>query len=181
LHSSISLNIYNRYQDIHLTSPIYFIYGGNWHVAPDQEIDANAVTRNCIELDSGQDILKGALIYKIQRKHTESGEFIQDESKSIQLMVAWYVEPTKGLDVRALLVEHDKEFNWGEDNLRKLYQKYWHSLDALVSPFGSSWLLNDITLATTIKVMNGGYKWDISISEGIKNNVEKPLGVDAER
>jgi hypothetical protein len=82
--------------------------------------------------------------------------------------------------VRALLVEHDGELD--EDKLRKLYRKYWHSLNELVDPIRSNWLLNDATvLSTTVVVMNGGYRWDIFISEGIKENLETPLWIDAER
>jgi hypothetical protein len=158
------------------------MHGGRWHVAPVHGIDVNAVMRNYIEFDSGQDILEGALVYKIQRKHIESGKLIQDESKSIQLLVAWHADHTRGLDVRALLVEHDKKFNWDEDKLRKLHQKYWHSLKSWVNPIGSNWLLNDATvLATPVKAMNGGYRWDIFISKGTKNNIKKPLWFDVER
>jgi hypothetical protein len=174
------LNVHNQYQDINLTSPVYFIHGGRWHVVPDQEIDVNAVMREHIEFGSGQDILEGALVYRIQRKHAESDKSAQDRSKSVQLLVAWHVEHTKGLDVCALLVEHEKELD--EDKLRKLYQKYWHSLKTSINPTGINRLLYDATvLGITVKIMNGGYRWDIFIAEKIKNNVEKPLWIDVER
>jgi hypothetical protein len=180
LQSPITLNILNQCQDIALTSPAYFLYGGNWHVVPDQEIGVNTVMRNLLKLDSGQSTLEGTLVYKIQRKHTKYEEFIQDESKHIQLLVSWRGEHAKGLHVYALLVEHDKEFD--EDKLRMLHQKCWHLLRTRADPIGSNWLLNDMTvLATTIKVMNEGYRWDIFISEGIKNNVRRPLWIDIER
>jgi hypothetical protein len=133
LQSPISLNIRNRCQGINLTFPVYFIHGGRWHVAPDQEIDFNAVMQNCLEFDVGQDILEGTLVYRIQRKHTES---VQDGSKRTHLLVAWHVERTRGLHVRALLIEHDNELD--EDKLRRLHQKYWHSLGAWVNPIASN-------------------------------------------
>jgi hypothetical protein len=180
LQSSVSLNIHNQYQNINLTSPVYFIHGGKWNVVPDQKVDVNAVMRNYIEFDSGQDILEGALVYRIQRKHAKYDEFVQDGSKNIQLLVGWYVEHTKELDVRAVLVEHEKELN--EDKVMRLHQKYWHSLKMRTLFIRSSWLLDDTTaLKTTIKVMNGGCKWDIFITEEIKNNVEKSLRINAER
>jgi hypothetical protein len=123
LHLPISLNIYNRCQNINLISPVYFIHGGKWHAVPDQEIGINIVMRNYLEFDSGRDILEGVLVYKIQRKHIKSDEFVQDESKNIQLLIVWHVEHTKRLNVRALLVEYDNEFD--KDKLRQLYQKYW--------------------------------------------------------
>jgi hypothetical protein len=180
LQSSVSLNIHNHCQDINLISPIYFIRGGKWHVIPEQKIDMNAVVRNHFESDSGQDILEGALVYRIQRQHAESGGFVRDESKSIQFLVAWHIEHTQKLCVRALLVENDRELD--EDKLIKLHQKYWHLLDEWVNPIGSNWLLNDTTaLATSVKVMNGDYRWDIFISGGTKDNIKRPLWIDVER
>jgi hypothetical protein len=177
--SPISLNIYNRHQDINLTSPVYFIHGGKWHVAPDQEI---GVMQNYLEFDSGQDILEGALVYGIQRKQTESDKLIQNEPENIQLLVAWHAEYTNGLDIRALLVEHDKGFNWDEDKLKRLYQRHWHPLDAWVDFIGNDWLLNNATvLRVNVNVMNGGYRWDIVIYEGERVVIEKPLWVDTER
>jgi hypothetical protein len=180
LQSSVSLNIYNQYQGINLTSPAYFIHGGRWHVTPDQEIDADVVMRNYIEFDSGHDILEGALVYRIQRQHVEYDKSAQDKSKSIQLLVAWHVEHTKKLDVRAVLVEHEKELN--EDKLRRLHQKYWHLFKGFASYIKSNRLLDDATvLGITVKTMNGGYRRDIFISKGIKSNVLRPLWFDTER
>jgi hypothetical protein len=180
LQSPISLNIHNQCKDIKLTSPVYFIHGGIWHTVPDHTIDVDAIMRNQLEFDSGQDILDGILLYKIQRQHTESDKLVQAESKNIQLLVAWHVEPTKELNVCALLIEHDKEFD--EDKLKRLHQKYWYLLDAWVNPVGINWLLNDTTmLETTIKVMNGGYRWDIFISGGVESIPRRPLWIDTER
>jgi hypothetical protein len=157
------------------------MHGGRWHAVPDQEIDVNIIMGNRIELDSGRDILEGALVYKIQRQHAESDEFTQDESRSIQLLVAWHVEHAQRPCVRTLLIEHE-EFNWDEDKLRQLHQKCWRPLNTQVEPIGINWLLHDTTvLMTEAKVMNGGYRWDIIISEGTKNDVERPLWIDVER
>jgi hypothetical protein len=182
LHLPVSLNIYNQCKDIHLTCPIYFNRNGRWHVLPDQEIGLNTVMKNRIEFESGQDILEGALVYRIQRQHANFAKSAQGESRCIQLLVVWRIEHVKGLHVHALLVEYDSEFNWDEDKLRKLYQKYWHLLDARVDPMRSNWLLdNGKVLATTIKVMNGGYRWDVFIAKGIKAHLEMPLLLDAKR
>jgi hypothetical protein len=180
LQSQISLNMYNRYQGINLISPVYFIHGGRLHAAPDQKIDVNAVMRNCIEFDSGQDILEGALVYKILRQHVESDKLIQDKSEHIQLLVSWYADHTKMLHVRAVLVEHDRELDEGE--LRQLHQKCWQSLNVWVNPIRSNWLLDDddVVLMTAVKVMNSGYRWDVFTSKGVKDNVERPLWIDAE-
>jgi hypothetical protein len=183
LQSPVLLNVHNRYQDINLVSPVYFIDGGIWHVTPDHEIYVNSVMRNRIEFNPGQDILEGALVYNIQRmQHSESDISAHGEATYIQLLVAWHIERTKELHVRALLVEHDREFDWDEEKLKRLHQKYWHSLNARVDHIGSNWVLSDNTvLATAIKLMNEGYKWDIFISEGVEDNVERPLWIDTER
>jgi hypothetical protein len=151
-----------------------------WHVIPDQKIDACDVMQNFIEFESVQDILEGALIYRIQSKYTKYDRLIHDKSKSVQLLVAWRVEHTKEFCVRALLVEHDGKLD--ENNLRKLYQKYWHSLEARVDPTKNNWLLNDsIVLATAVAALNGGYRWDIFLS-GVMNNLSKrPIWIDVER
>jgi hypothetical protein len=181
LQPLVSLNIYRRCQDINLTSPVYFTNGGRWNVAPDQEIDVNAVMRNRIEFDSRQDILKGILTYRIHRQHTESDQSVQNESKCIWLLVVWR-ECTEGLHVHALLVEHDRELDWDENKLRELYQKCWYSLNAWINPTRNNWLLDDaVVLKTAIKVMNGGHRWNIFISEGSNDNTRKPLWIDVER
>jgi hypothetical protein len=179
----ISLNIYNWRQDIDLISPVYFIRDGRWHIVPDQEIDNDAVMRNILEFNSGQDIPEGALVYRVQRKHIKSGRLIQDEFKHIQLLVARRTSHTEGLDVRAVLIENNKKFDWNEDKLRQLYQKCWHPLDILDKPIQRSWLLDDATvLITVVRIMNGGYRWDIFIPEERSSGyIMRPLWINTKR
>jgi hypothetical protein len=178
--SSVSLNIHNRCQDINMISPVYFTRGGRWYEEPDQEIGVNAVMRNYLEFYSGRNILEGALIYKIQREHDESDKFTQDESKCIQLLVAWHIENTKELHVCALLVEHDRKLD--EDKLMGLYQKHWHSLKSQIDLVERNWLLHDAEVLTmTVKTMNEDHRWDIFITKGVKDNVKRPLWINAKR
>jgi hypothetical protein len=138
------------------------MHGGKWRAALDQEISVNVTMQNRIEFDAKQDILKGALVYKIQ--HIEAD---QDESTHNWLLIAWHSEYTSGSHVRALVVEYNKQLDG--DRLRRLYEKRWDSLRAQDNATGGSWSLNDTTkLVTTVNVTNGGYKWDISISEETK-------------
>jgi hypothetical protein len=77
-------------------------------------------------------------------------------------------------------VEYDKELD--EDKLRRLCQKYWHLLKARIDPIGSEWILNDATVLTiTVNVMRGGYKWNIFITEGERDSIERPLWINAKR
>jgi hypothetical protein len=177
LRSPISLNIHNQFQGFNLTSPVSFIHGGRWHVAPSQEIDVNAIMRSHLRFDSEQDILEGALVYRVPRQYAEFDESAQEKLKDIQLLVVWRVEYARAFHVRALLVEHDKDLD--EDKLWQLHQKYWHLLETQVETIENDWLLNDATaLKTAVNVMNEGHRWDISISEGIGDNVNRPLWID---
>jgi hypothetical protein len=161
LRSLVSLNIHNLCKDINLISPVYFIHGGKWPIVPDQKIEVNAVMRNYPEFDSGQDILEGALVYRIQRKRAE---FVQEDSKHVWLLVAWHHERAKGLHVCALLVEHNKQLD--VDRLKRLCQKHWPLLKARANVTKGNWALNDTTmLTTTIRITNRGYRWDVFISE----------------
>jgi hypothetical protein len=173
LQSTVSLNIHNRCQAINLASPVYFMHGGRWDVIPDQEIDGNAVMRNHLELEPGQDMLGGALVYRVQTKQcTEYDKIDQDESKHIWLLVAWRGEYAKGLHVHALLIEHNKKLD--EDRLRRLHRKHWHLFDTQANSTRGNWMLDDTTmLVTTIRETNGGYRWDIFISERTKHNVKE--------
>jgi hypothetical protein len=181
LQLPILLNIHNRCQNINLTLPAYFMHGGRWNVVPDQKIDIDTVTRNILEFDSGQNIMEGALVYKIQkRRRAKLDKSAHGESKCIQFLVAWHVNHTKGLDVRTLLVRHNKRLD--EDKLRQLYQKCWYPPNVWVNTTGSNWLLDDTTvLTTTVKIMNKAYECDIFISERIKDNTIRPLWIDTER
>jgi hypothetical protein len=155
--------------------------GGKWHIVPDQEINANAIMRYRLEFDSGQDILEGALLYKIQRQqHTEADRPARGESKHIQLLVVWHVKYTEVLYVHTLLVEHGRKLD--KDKLKRLYQKYWHLLDPWVSSTEIDWLLDDASiLKTRVNVMNEGYRCDIFISEGTEDDIERPFWIDAKR
>jgi hypothetical protein len=157
------------------------MHGGRWHVVPGSEIDVDSVMSSHFKFDPEQDILEGALVYRIQRRqYGESDNSVQDESKYIQLLIDWRVEHTSELYVRALLVEPDKELD--EDKLRVLHQKYWYLLKARVNPIKNNLLLNDaIVLTVAVKAMNGGYRWDIHITKGVSHNVKRPIWIDTAR
>jgi hypothetical protein len=107
---------------------------------------------------------------------------IQDEPKPVQLLVIWHGEYAKELHVHALLMELDNDFNWDEDKLRRLHKNCRCSLDTYIDPSSNEWLLRDMTtLVTTVKVMNEGHRWDISISKGIRSNAKRLLWTDTKR
>jgi hypothetical protein len=177
LQPLVTLNIHNQCKSISLTSPVYFIRGGKWHATPDHKIDANTIMRNYLEHDSREDILEGALIYRIQKRNTIFAKFFQ-ESKHIQFLVVWRIEHTKELYIRALLIEHESELD--EDKLRRLHQKHWYTLKTNVRPIKSDWVLNDGTMLTTTIITNEDHSCSIFITEG-KDNSMKPLWIDVDR
>jgi hypothetical protein len=84
LQFPVSLNIYNWRQDFDPISPVIYIHGGRWRVAPVQEMDTFNLMMNRLEFGSRQDMLEGALICGIQRKkHTEYDKLIQNELEPI--------------------------------------------------------------------------------------------------
>jgi hypothetical protein len=171
LHLPIPLYIHNWCQDIYLTSPVYFMRGGRWCVVPNQRIHVDVVMQSCLGFDIGQDVLGGALAYRLQEKCAKSD---QDKLNYIWFIVAWYGKHTKGLHVHALLVKHNKKLD--ERKLKELYRKRWPLLKAQADTTRGSWLLDDTTvLETTIKVMHKGHRWDIFISGRINCHIKREI------
>jgi hypothetical protein len=168
LHLPIPLYIHNWCQDIYLTSPVYFIRGGRWYVVPNQRIHIDAIMQSCLGFNVGQDVLEGALAYRLQEKYAKSD---QDKLSHIWFVVAWHGEHTKGLRIHTLLVKHNEELN--EYKLKELYRKRWPLLEKANITRGH-WLLDDTTtLETTIKVMHKGHRWDIFISGRINYHIKR--------
>jgi hypothetical protein len=132
-----------------------------------------------LEPNSIGNTLEGILIYRLQKKHAIFVKSFHDEAKHIQLLIAWRIEYTKEVYVRALLVEHDSELD--EDKLKRLYQKCWHILEANVDLIESKWMIDDTTILTTaVKTINEGYRWNIFISKGKYSSV-RPLWIDTSK
>jgi hypothetical protein len=91
LQPPVTLNIYNQYRDINLTSPFYFNFDREWRATLREEENVN-VMRNP-KSNSEQEILKEALIYRIQwREQTRFDESVQDKLKHIQFLIVCCVE-----------------------------------------------------------------------------------------
>jgi hypothetical protein len=185
--------IHNQCSKINLVSPIYF---GNGAVCPKlsyQQIDINAKTRVCFEINATQDDFEGALLYKLQR-HVESDnrrnmnilttEVNENEAKCVQMLVAWKVEDSK-LFVLLALIEHTKEFTWNGDELKKLYYKNRLWLKRYVSTTLDIWSMdNNMALKTTFRVrdLQGDSDLSISISERENNGYAvRPIWINTER
>jgi hypothetical protein len=185
IQPSFKLNIHNQCSNVDLVSPTYATSDElECYRAPDHNVCVGGMTRAGFIIYKPGSLSYIVLIYRLQRKQQhESTGISKDTSNISQLLVICKFSESQESYAGMLLVEHDKKLDWDEDKLKQLHQKYWHLLNVLVDPIRSDWLLNDkkTVLATTIKAMNGGYRWDIFISEEERNNAERPLWIDAER
>jgi hypothetical protein len=185
--------IHNQCSKINLVSPIYF---GNGAVCPklsDQQIDVNAKTRVCFEINATQDDFEGALLYKVQR-HVKSDdqhnmnilttEINENDAKCIQMLTAWKVEDFR-LSVLLALIEHTKKFTWNRVKLKKLYYENRRWLKRYVSTTLDTWSMdNNVALKTTFKVryLEGNFYLSISISEGENDGYAvRPIWTNTER
>jgi hypothetical protein len=183
---ALNITIYNQYPGLELASPVYCSNGTECHVSPSQQM-------NTIEASFGiafrQRNFKGALLYKLQRKHASRADnqpststaSIKDATTSIYLLVSWNVGDYNR-EFRVCLIEYVDNFVWDEDKLwalcdRCIYQFY--------VPYESNvitWSMKDGSVIKTKRSVTYGldYKLDISISRGIWE-VEKPIEIDPKR
>jgi hypothetical protein len=153
-----------------LISPIQFGHNAIWIRLPDQKVDASAVTRASFGKDATKDEFASALIYKLQRKNSKSGDqsnadstFTKDRSTSFQLLVIWRSNDEHSFSVRSLLVKHSNAITWNEDTLEKLHSMYLALLSEglfindmpkedssiMENTFKDTWLLDDATVLMT--------------------------------
>jgi hypothetical protein len=185
--------IHNQCSKINLVSPIYFSNGAVCPKLSDQQIDINAKTRVCFEINATQDDFEGALLYKLQR-HAESGdqrnmnllttEINENDAKCIQMLVTWKMQDSR-LFVLLALIEHAKEFTCDGDELKKLYYKNRRWLKRYVSTTLDTWLMdNNMALETTFRVrdLKGNSDLSIFISEGENGGyAARPICINTER
>jgi hypothetical protein len=185
--------IHNQCSKINLVSPIYF---GNGAVCPklsDQQIDVNAKTRVCFEINATQDDFGGALLYELQRyvksdnrrnMNILTTEINENDAKRIQMLAAWKVEGFR-LSVLFALIEHTKKFTWNRVKLKKLYYENRRWLKRYVSTTLDTWSMdNNVALKTTFKVryLEGNFYLSISISEGENDGYAvRPIWTNTER
>jgi hypothetical protein len=181
----VTLKIHNQSQNINLASPVYFNLNGKWHVAPDSEIGVNAVMESSLESnpdslsatesDPEEDTMNGALIYKIQRQNAKFSR-----AEDVYLLVIWRVKGAEEPSIYALLIEYKDRIT--KAKMKRICRVYWSSIEAMVNPTRGDWRLDDATMLTTrVKVVNGGYRWDIFVSDGVENEPMDPLEVDPNR
>jgi hypothetical protein len=114
---------------------------------------------------------------------TSTTEANKDETKCVQMLVAWKVMDSKTF-ICVTLIEHVKEFTWNEDELRKLYNGNHHRLREYDDIILDTWFMDDMALRTSSKLIGskGNFGLSISISEEEEDKYAmRPLCVDLER
>jgi hypothetical protein len=186
---ALRVNICNLYPGLELTSPVYYSNGTTCHVSPSQQIDASTTTEASFGIDFQQKDVKGALLYKLQRKYATRTDnnsnssivSIENTETNIYLLVVWEVKNHCD-EFYVCLIECSDDFTW--DKLWALCHQY---NDQFLKDYNYSeitWLIHDdIAMKTRRRVTYGSdYKLDIFISEetGLYN-MFKPMKIDTER
>jgi hypothetical protein len=188
---ALHITVHNQYQNLELTTPVYFSNSTTCYVFPSQQTNIGAITKASFGIDSKQEDFKCALLYKLQRKHIDKTDnqpngntvSIKDITTSIHLLVIWSVEDYNH-KFCVCLIELTNDFTWDEDKLWSLYFQY---NDRFCEDYKSNiitWLMHDGSVMRTQSEVSYGsdYKLNIVISEGIRgNNMEETMKLDPKR
>jgi hypothetical protein len=187
---ALNITIHNLYPSLKLTSPVYFSTD-TCHTSLIQQTNADNTLKASFGIDSDQKKPKGALLYKLQRKHAnKTGNYynnstssIKDITTNIHLLVIWNV---KNYNHRfcVSLIECAGEFAWNEDKLWELYRKHSNQVYENYKSDIVTWLLSDgAVLKTKLDVTYGSdCKLDIVISKGTgKDEMSEPIQIDPKR
>jgi hypothetical protein len=188
---ALNINIHNRCSSIELISPVYFSNGTKSHVPLNQQTDAGTAIETSFGIDFQQKKFKGALLYKLQRKHTTRTDnylnsvvkFVEDTATNVYLLVVWDVEDYYH-NFPICLVECTNDFTWDEDKLWAVYKEYNDQVyEFCDSNMFTCSMHGDAAIKTKLDVAYGSdYKLDIAISEEIKGySMKRPIQIDSKR
>jgi hypothetical protein len=174
-----------------LESPIYWSKNATCHVSPNQQIDTGDTLKASLKVGFMQEKFKGALLYKLRRKHTtrannqpnDSTASIENTATNMCLLVAWDVNKHHRM-FRVCLIEPTDNSALDEDKLWALYYAYNSKFHQNYLSNTITWLMNDDTvIETKLDVTYGSnYKLAIIISEGIKSyKMERSMKIDPKR
>jgi hypothetical protein len=174
-----------------LTSPVYFSTSTTYCVPPSQQEDTSDRVEASFGIDYRQKYFKGALLYKLQKKHVTKTDklanrsitSIKDIATNIYLLVLWNAEDCD-YGFRVCLIELTPDFTWDEDKLwalcciynARIYNSYRSNI--------ATWLIHgDIAMTTRFDITYGSdYKLDIVLSEGVgEYDMKEPMRIDLKR
>jgi hypothetical protein len=188
---ALNITIHNLYPDLELTCPVYCSNGTTCHVPPSQQTDTDNTIEAGFGIDSERYSFKGALLYKLQRKHATGTDErsnsstvpIKDIATNMHLLVVWDIENVQR-NFCVHLVECTDDFAWDEDGLWALHDQYKHRFYRNDESDLITWLIHDgIVMKTKFDVTYGSdYKLNIIISEGTgKYNMKDPMKINPKR
>jgi hypothetical protein len=187
----LNITIYNQYSGLELMSPVYCSNGTTSHLFPSQRTGTGNTMKASFGIYPKQHYFNGALLYKLQRKHTtktnrqsnNSKAPIEDKAISIYLLVAWNVKDYKH-KFCVCPIECTDDFTLDEDVLWALHKKYANRFYANYKARIRTWLMHgSAVLKTRWNIKYGSdYKLDIIISKGTRSHeMKKPIRIDSER
>jgi hypothetical protein len=190
---SACIVIHNHCLNTELVSPVYYSYGAVCSKLFDQQIDIDTEVRTSFKINTIENKFEYALLFKL-KKHVESGdqqnidasttETDENEATHVHMLVIWKVKDVKSF-AYVTLVEHDKEFTWNEDKLKKLYYENRDRLKDHTNAISNTWLVDGSMILKTrfkIKGSKRNPKLSIHISEEKKgDHAMKPSCINLER
>jgi hypothetical protein len=191
---ALRINICNLYSSLELTSPVYFS-NSTCHVSPSQQTYISITLETSFEIAPDQKTVKGALLYKLQRKCTtktdnhlnNSTTPIRNTETSIYLLTGWEIEDDDH-KFYVCLIECTGEFTWDEDKLWVLHHfcKDWSECQSRwnYNKLSSSCLMhNCLGIKMRCNMMyRSDYKLDIVVDEGTgQYSLSKPMKIDSKR
>jgi hypothetical protein len=188
---TLNIVVCNLHPGLELTSPVYCSNNVTCHVFPNQQTNTNTIMEASFGIVSIRKDFKGALLYKLKRKHTtktgnqpnSSIASIKDTITNIYLLVVWNVV-NECDNFRICLLEYTDNFTWDEDKLWALQHQYNDKFlkDYHYNP--AMWLIHgNVVMKTGYNVTYGSdYKLDITISEEIgEYDMKRPMKIDPKR
>jgi hypothetical protein len=186
---ALHINICNLYPSLELTSPVYFSNGTVRHVSPIQQTYIGTVSAG-FGIGSNQKAFKGALLYKLWRKHAtradnhlnDSIALIENTAENVYLLVVW--NDVYNHKFCVCLIEFTNDFVWDEDKLWALYSEYNYQFHTDYKSKEDTWLIHgNAVIKTRLGVTYGsGYKLDIFISEETgKYIMRSPMKINSKR
>jgi hypothetical protein len=188
----LHMTIHNQYPGLELVSPVYFSSGTIYHAPSSQQKDTGNIIESSFGIDSKKTDVKGAVLYKLQRKRTtrignrsnSNASSIKNTATNMYLLVVWNVKSCHYNPFYIYLIECTDDFAWNEDKLWALYWKYNYQFYMDYKSNIVTWLMNDNTvMKTKLEVTYGSdYKLDIVLSKGTgKYNMKEPMKINPKR
>jgi hypothetical protein len=188
---ALRVTISNQYPDLELTSPVYYSTGTTCYISPNQQTVFGTRAKASLGIGSQKGSFKGALLYKLQRKHTtKAGNQLNNNIVSIKntatdmyLLVAWNVEYYIH-QFYVCLIECPDNFILDEDKLWALCNQYNDQFYKDYYYKSITWLMHEGEVMKIRHKMTYGpnYKLDIFISEEAGYyNTKGPAKIDPKR